>query len=428
MNNRIVVTGMGMVSSLGLNIEDTWQKLITAQSGIGYISSFDTTGFGTKIAGEVKGLAPGDFIRDKKELKIMDKHTHMAIASAKMAMDNAFPDDDVSDPYRIGIFMGIGMVDYEIEYVLDAARASLKQNNLWDLRKFGDAYRLIFPLRMLQLLGNMTLCQIAKMYNIQGHNMVLSPFAEAGAQAIGEAVNVLRRGDADIILAGGCSLKVNPASLARFSLLKMLSTNNNHPKKASCPFDMKRDGFVLGEGAGMLVLERLSHALERNARIYAEIIGYGTSCNAYQLSHYFPQNSPQSYSIALSMISAIQDAGLEPADIDYINADAVSNQKGDISETEAIKQVFGHKTEVPVSSTKSMMGHLLGGAGPVELIISILAIRHNIIPPTINYENPDPKCDLDYVPNKSREAKVDVALSNSFGFGGQNVTLVVKKA
>lgn len=415
----VVITGMGAVSCLGLELQDTWAKIVEGRSGIDYISAFDPSAFRTRIAGEVRGLRP---VGEAKELKIMDKHSHMAVAATRMALKDAGLGEDSVEPSRLGIFMGIGMVDYEIEYVLECAGASLGEETLWDLRKFGaDAYRLLFPLRSLQLLGNITLCQIAKMYNVQGPNMVLSPFGESGAQAIGEARNVLGRGEADVVLAGGASLKVNPAALARFSISKTLSTRNDPPQKASRPFDGERDGVVLGEGAGMLVLERRSHAVERGARIHGELAGYGNA-QSYESS----SSSQCIASAALAMQKALMDGQLLPDDVHYINADGVSTRQGDMVETAAIKQVFGCDTRIPVSSTKSMMGHLLGGAAPVELSICLMAMEKGVIPPTINYEHPEAGCDLDYVPNVAREGAVQVALSNAAGFAGQYVSLVVK--
>ncbi|MHA2281712.1 MAG: beta-ketoacyl-[acyl-carrier-protein] synthase family protein [Promethearchaeota archaeon] len=423
MNNRVVITGMGMVSSLGLSVEENWQNLIEGRSGISH-TSFDSIEFDTRIAGEVKGLDPSKYVTDRKELKIMDKHSYMTIAATEMALKDAKIHEGPIDPSRFGIFMGLGMIDYEIEYLEEAARASTGEGKRFDLMKFGDnGYRMIFPLRNLQLMGNITLGQIAKSHNVQGPNMVLSPFAESGAQAIGEAMKVVRRGEADLMIAGGCSLKVNPACFARFTLSRMMTKMNDPPQRASRPFDRKRDGFVLGEGAGVIILEGLAHASKRDAPVYGELKGYGVSFDPSKSG----SDSTRIAATTSSMNNAVRAAGTDSAEIGYINADARSDQKGDMIESESIKKIFGENTRIPISSTKSMMGHLLGGSGPVELIVCLLALKQGVIPPTINYEYPDPACDLYYVPNSAIEKKANVALSNSFGFGGQHITLIVKK-
>ncbi|MFH1625060.1 MAG: beta-ketoacyl-ACP synthase II [Pseudomonadota bacterium] len=410
MRRRVVVTGLGAVTPLGIGAEKTWKALCAGVSGIGEISSFDTTNFQTKIAGEVKGFDPEEFL-DKRTLRRMDRFVQYAMASTMMAMDDSKLKVTDQNAERIGVILGTGL----------GGLATLEKNHTM-LMEGGP--RKISPLFIPMMIANIAPGQIAIHYGIKGPNTTVVTACAAGAHAIGDAYKLIQRGDADIMITGGTEASITPLNIGGFNAMKAISTRNDEPEKASRPFDKDRDGFVPAEGAGILILEDLEFALKRGAKIYAEIVGYGLTGDAYHIT----APDPRGDGAARCMRMALNDAGISHSEVDYINAHGTSTPLNDAIETMAIKTVFNeHSKRVRISSTKSMTGHLLGAAGGVEAIFTILTIRDGIIPPTINYETLDPDCDLDYVPNVAIKADVRVACSNSFGFGGTNATLVFKK-
>jgi len=421
-DRKVVVTGLGTVTPLGLNVESTWNSLLAGQSGIDYISHFDAATFPTRIAGEVKGFNPVQMVKEKKHLKFMIRSVQFLVFAAKMAVADAKLDTGIIDSNRIGICVGSSSDFPDLEDI--AYYYNFKCDNYhMDMRRFATEGN-VNPLKPFLESTNTASCILSIIHHAKGPNITIHTACASSANAIGTAYRTIQYGDADVMMCGGCDMQTTPIGVTAFSLLGALATNNDSPQKASRPFDRKRNGFVLGEGAGILILEELSHAVERGAHIYAELIGYGSSSDAYRITD-SPENGRGA---AMAMKAAIIDAKLKPPDIDYINAHGTSTPQNDRAETNAIKGVFGdYAYDIPISSIKSMIGHTISASGAIELISTILSVQHNIIPPTINYENPDPKCDLDYVPNKSREARVDVALSNSFGFGGQNASLIVRK-
>ncbi len=407
---RVVVTGMGVVSPLGTDIKTFWSNLTQGTSGAGPITRFDPAGFNTRIAAEVKNFNPADFI-DKKELRRMDRFTYFALAAAKMALGDAGLDLTKVDRDRVGVVLGSGIGGLE----------TLEEQHNVLLNRGPDR---ISPFFIPMIISNMGAGQIAITYGLRGNNITMVSACASSNHALGESFRLLQRKEVDVVISGGSEAPITPLGVAGFIAMKALTTRNDTPEKASRPFDLKRDGFLIGEGAAILILETLEHALKREAKIYAEIIGYGTSCDAYHIT----APDPSGIGAALALERAIQDAGIEPEMVDYINAHGTSTPLGDKAEAVAIKKVFGEKTQnLPVSSTKSMTGHLLGGSGGLEAVACILTICHGIIPPTINYEYPDPECDLDIVPNQARIAPVKIALNNSLGFGGHNVILVFKE-
>lgn len=407
---RVVVTGMGVVSPVGIGLSSFWSNLVAGKSGIGPITRFDTEGFTTKIAAEVKDFVPEDYM-DKRDARRMDRFSQYAMAAAKMALEDAGIDVDSVDKDRVGIILGSGIGGLE---TLE------EQHKVLMSRGPGR----ISPFFITMMISNMGAAQIAITYGFRGCNLITTSACASSNNAIGNAFRILQRGDADIMLCGGTEAPITPMSTAGFCSMKAMSTRNDEPEKACRPFDSGRDGFVMGEGAGLLILETAEHARKRGARIYGEIVGYGTSCDAYHIA----APDPEGRGAVMSMAMALKDAGLNPCQVDYLNAHGTATPLGDKQETEAIKQVFGqHAYKLAVGSTKSMTGHLLGAAGGLEAVICLLTIDRGIIPPTINLDNPDPECDLDYVPNQCRQAGVNVALSNSFGFGGHNVTLAFRK-
>ncbi|SHF74703.1 3-oxoacyl-[acyl-carrier-protein] synthase II [Caldanaerobius fijiensis DSM 17918] len=410
MNNRVVVTGIGCVTPIGIGKDAYWEALRSGKSGIGPITKFDTSEYPTKIAAEVKDFNPTDFI-DKKEAKRMDRYTHFAIASAKMAIEDANLDLNAVDKNRFGVIMGSGIGG--IETFEEQFRIMIEKGP-------GRVSPFFIPM----MISNMAAGQIAIMFGAKGPNETTVSACASSTNAIGDAFKLIQSGRADVVLAGGSEASITPMALAGFSALKALSTNNDNYHEASRPFDKNRDGFVMGEGAGVLVLERLDMALARGAKIYAEIVGYGVTCDAYHIT----APAPEGEGAARAMEVALADAGIKPEDIDYINAHGTSTEYNDKYETMAIKTVFKeHAYKLAVSSTKSMTGHLLGAAGAIEAIACLLAIDQGFIHPTINLKTPDPDCDLNYVPNTGIERDVKYALSNSFGFGGQNACIIFKK-
>lgn len=409
MARRVVVTGMGMVSPLGTGVEKNWKAVCEGVSGIGPLTRFDVSDFPTRIGGEVKDFKAEEYV-DKQQLRRLDIFIHFALASARMAFDDAKLKIDPSDGHRAGCITGSGL----------GGLTMLEQYHKVLLERGPSR---VSPFFIPGIIANMAPGMIAIEFGVKGPNLSVETACAASSHAIGEAFRYVREGIADVMVTGGAEAVITPLALGGFCSMRALSTRNNEPEKASRPFEMNRDGFVMGEGSGILILEELGHALERNAKIYAEIVGYGSSADAYHIS----APEPEGLGAVTCMKAALADAGIRPEDVDYINAHGTSTKLNDLSENKAIKAVFGeHAYKLAVSSTKSMTGHLLGGAGGVEAIYTVLALKHGILPPTINYETPDPECDLDYVPNVARKKAIRYALSNSFGFGGTNATLVFK--
>ncbi len=425
MSKRVVVTGMGVFSPVGIGKEAFWNGLSNGHSGIGPITLFDTTGFGVHFGGEVKDFHPQTYIEQRKSLKVMARDIQLAVAAAKLAVDDSKLDTKAIEPWRFGCSLGAGLISTSIEELGPAVRNSTDQNGEFDIHRFGsEGMNTLFPLWLLKYLPNMLACHISINYNAQGPNNTITTACCASTQAIGEAFRVIQRDGADIMLAGGSDSKINPLSFLRYELLNVLTHNGVDPTKASRPFERDRDGFVVGEGSGIVVLEDLEHAQRRGATIYAELVGYGTACEGSGIL----EMNEKARGLVHSMREALSESGLNPAQIDYINANGLSDLKKDRLETLAIKEVFGsHAKELAVSSIKSMIGHLGAGAGVVEFISSIMSLGSGIIPPTINYDNPDPECDLDYVPNTARQKSMKAVLTNSFGFGGQSACLALKK-
>ena len=409
MTRRVVVTGLGMATPLGTGVEKNWEAACAGKSGIGPITKFDASSFSARIAGEVSDFRSEDFLA-KQQIRRFDIFIHYAVASARMAMEDSGLKITPSNAHRVGSITGSGL----------GGLAMLLHNHKVLLEK---GPRRISPFFIPGIIANMAPGQIAIEFGAKGPNISIETACAASCHAVGEAFRMIREGISDAIIAGGAEAVVNPLSLGGFCSMRALSTRNDEPEKASRPFDLDRDGFVMGEGAGMLILEELDQALERGTNIYAEVVGYGLSGDAYHVS----APDPEGEGAINCMKMALDYAGLRPDQIDYINAHGTSTKLNDLSENKAIRAVFGeHAYKLAISSTKSMTGHLLGGAGGVEAIFAALTIKRGIIPPTINYETPDPECDLDYVPNVARQAKVETAMSNSFGFGGTNACLILK--
>jgi 3-oxoacyl-[acyl-carrier-protein] synthase II len=407
---RVVITGLGAVTPVGNTAEEFWVSLTQGKSGIGPITRFDSTGFPTRIAGEVKGFDALKYV-DKKDDRKLDLYLKYALACAVMAVEDAGLDPTREDGDRFGVLVGSGIGG--ISTLLDSHKVLLD--------KGPDR---VSPFFIPMLIINMASGLISMRFGARGPNSSVVTACATGNHAIGDATRVIQRGEADVMIAGGAEAIIIPLTIAGFCQMKAMSTRNDEPTKASRPFDAERDGFVCGEGGGLVVLESLEHAARRDARIYAEVVGYGMTGDA----HHMTAPDPEGDGAARAMAAALRDAALEPPTVGYINAHGTSTPYNDKFETIAIKRVFGeHAKRLPVSSTKSMTGHLLGAAGGVEAIATALAIYHGVLPPTINYEKPDPDCDLDYVPNQARKQDVDVVLSNAFGFGGTNATIALRK-
>ena len=412
MKRRVVITGVGPVTPIGAGKETFWNNLIAGKSGVGIITRFDPTDLDVKIAGEVKDFEYADYM-DKKEGKRMDRVTHFAVAAAKLAVEDAKLDLEKINQVRAGVCVGSGIGGIET-FVEQTTKYVEKGPSK------------ISPFFIPMEIPNMPAGQISIALGFKGPNTAIVTACATGTNCIGDAFRTIQYGDADIMIAGGTEAAISPVAIAGFANMKALSTNNEHPEKASCPFDKKREGFVMGEGAGVVVLEELEHAKARGAHIYAEICGYGMTADAYHIT----APDPSGEMPAACMQAAVVDAGVKPEEVDYINAHGTSTHRNDLNETLAAKKVFGeHAYKMAISSNKSMMGHLLGAAGGVEAIATVLTIENSIIPPTINYEDPDLEegLDLDYVPNVARNSEVNVAISNSFGFGGHNATILFKK-
>ena len=409
-NNRVVVTGIGILCPVGLDVSSTWEALIAGKSGIDYITLFDPEPFATKFAGEIKGFDPADYV-SRKDARHMDRFVQLAVAASLQAVKRSGIQINPSNQDNIGVIIGSGF----------GGLLTLSQQ-VGILRERGPGR--VSPFLVSMMATDMASAQVSILLGAKGANFSTTSACSSGSDAIGTAYETIRRGDAQAMLAGGSEAAVTPIGIAAFNALRALSTRNSQPQLASRPFDAERDGFVLGEGAAALMLEDLTSAQRRGANILAEIIGYGVSSDAYHIT----QPAEGGEGAAKAMQIALNKAGLATADIDYINAHGSSTPLNDKMETKAIKAVFGETAyHIPISSTKSMTGHLLGGAGAVEAAICVMVIQHGIIPPTINLTHPDPECDLDYVPNVARQAKVTTALSNSFGFGGHNSVLVFRQ-
>ena len=424
MRRRVAVTGIGCINPLGHDVATVWKRLLNGDSGVAETTIFDASHFPTKISAEVKDWDVSVAVDDAETWRRRARHTQFAAGAAKQAADSAGLAELQIDPLRFGVYLGSGEGSQDFESFTKMIVQALDGDDL-DVAKFTKAgLELLNPTTELEQEPNMPAAYMASLLDAQGPNVNCLTACAASSQAIGEATEIIRQGDADIMLSGGTHSMIHPLGVTGFNLLTALSTRNDDPTAASRPFDRMRDGFVLGEGAAMLILEELEHAKKRGADILGEIIGYGSTADAYRITDIHPEGRG-----AIScMTMAIKDAGIESSDIDYVNAHGTSTTVNDKVETLACKRVFQDRAmDTPVSSTKSMMGHLIAAAGATELIVCLMAIRDGILPPTINYENPDPVCDLDYVPNEPREAKCDRALSNSFGFGGQNVSLVVSR-
>jgi 3-oxoacyl-[acyl-carrier-protein] synthase II len=406
---KVVVTGIGLVTPLGNDVKTSWNNLINGKNGIGKITSFDVSRYDTKIAAEVKNFSLENV--HPKEKRKMDLFVQFALKATEEAIKDSGIEFDKEEKDRVGVIVGAG---------IGGLRVIEQQHEI--LLKNGPER--VSPFLIPMLIPDIAAGHISIQYGFKGVNFCTVSACASGAHALAVALNMIRNGIADVIIAGGTESCITPLGLAGFCSMKALSTRNEQPEKASRPFDKERDGFVMGEGAGIVILESLEHAKKRGAKIYSEFIGAGMSCDAYHIT----APDPEGYGAYLSMKYALQDAKINPEEIDYINAHGTSTPLNDKSETLAIKRLLGEKAyKTPVSSIKSMIGHLLGAAGAVEFVSTCLTIKEGIIPPTINYEYPDPECDLDYVPNKAREANVKIAMSNSFGFGGHNVCLVLKK-
>jgi 3-oxoacyl-[acyl-carrier-protein] synthase II len=407
---RVVITGIGVITPLGSDLDTFWQALLAGQSGIGPVTRFDTTNFDSKIGGEVKDFKPENYM-PAKETRRTDRFTQYAVGAAKIATADSKLELAKEDLNRIGVLIGSGIGGME---TIEEQAGIL----------FSKGPQRVSPFMIPMLIVNMASGYVSMLMGVKGPNLAVVSACATATHALGEAARAIVHNDADVMIAGGSEAAITRLGYAGFCSMRAMSTRNDEPQRASRPFDAQRDGFVMGEGAGVCILESLEHARKRHAKIYCEVAGYGITGDAYHMS----APAPEGEGAARSMAMALRHARLNPDQISYINAHGTSTPVGDKCETQAIKTVFGaHAKKLAVSSTKSMTGHLLGAAGAVETAVCALAIQHNIVPPTINYENPDPECDLDYVPNKAREMNVFACVNNSLGFGGHNATLIVKR-
>ncbi|KQL44339.1 3-oxoacyl-ACP synthase [Brevibacillus choshinensis] len=410
MKRRVVITGVGVISPVGNDAQTFWNSLLEGKSGIDRLTAFDASEYPTQIAGEVKDFNP-ELYMDKKEVRRTDRFVQFGLAAAKMAIEDAKLEVTAENAERVGVYIGSGI----------GGLSTWEEQHTVLLEK---GPRRVSPFFIPMLIANMASGAVSIQYGAKGPTSSAITACATGTNAIGDALRLIQFDHADVMIAGGAEATVRPMAFAGFCSAKAMSTRNDEPQKASRPFDVDRDGFVMGEGAGVVILEELEHAKKRGATIIAEVIGYGMSADA----HHITSPSPGGEGAARCMNNALKDAGIDPTEVDYINAHGTSTDQGDIAETQAIKSVFGeHAYKLAVSSTKSMTGHLLGATGGIEAIASAYALRDQILPPTINLENQDPECDLDYVPNHARKAKVDVAVSNTFGFGGHNATVILKR-
>jgi 3-oxoacyl-[acyl-carrier-protein] synthase II len=426
--HRVVITGIGWITPMGHDIERAWRRLLNGESGIERTTLFDASTFPTTFSAEIKNFKLADHVKDVGPHRDSGRNTQFALAACRQAWEAAGLDSAELDLDRVGIYLGSGEGSLDFDAYTTAALASwVAEAGKIDSVKWAEvAFERMRPMVELEQEPNMPLSHLALLTGARGPALNCLTACAASTQAIGEATEILRRGDADVMIGGGAHSMIHPFGVTGFNRLTALSTFNENPRCASRPFDAHRGGFVLGEGAGMVILETLEHALARGAKdqILAEVVGYGSTADAFRITDQHPDGE----GAIVAMQEALADAKLTPKDVHYVNAHGTGTKENDGNESGAIKKVFGeHAKNVPVSSIKSMMGHLIAAAGAVELITCVLAIRDNMLPPTVNYQTPDPECDLDYVPNAARKARVDVALSNSFGFGGQNDTIVVRR-
>ncbi len=425
--NRVVITGLGWITPMGHSIESVWKRLLAGESGIANTSIFDARTFPTTISAEVKDFKLSDHLKDLSQHQGVGRNTQFALAACSQAWNAAGLDKAKLDLDRVGIYLGSGEGSLDFDAFTCAALASWNpEANGCDTIKWAEiAKEMMSVTREVEQEPNMPLSHLALLTGARGPALNCLTACAASTQAIGEAMEILRRGDADVMIGGGAHSMIHPFGVTGFNRLTALSTANAAPAKASRPFDGHRGGFVLGEGAGMVILETLDHAKARNAPILAEVAGYGSTADAFRIT----DQHPEGLGAVIAMKEALADARLSPDQIDYINAHGTGTRENDGNETSAIKQVFGERArQIPISSIKSMMGHLIAAAGAVETICCVLALRDQIVPPTMNLEFPDPECDLDYVPNQSRKAEVKVVMSNKYGFGGQNDTIILKKS
>ena len=422
MNRRVVVTGIGCVTPLGNDVKTTWDNLCECRSGMGPITHFDATNFPTKFAAEVKDYDLSKYCDDPSRFEHAGRNIRFAIGAAHQAMTDSGILDSNIPPEKIGVYLGAGEGQQNFKLFMSLIAHSYKDGEV-DFHNFAsEGLERLHTQEEVEQEPNMTSAHLASLHDLQGPNLNCLTACAASSQAIGEATEIIRRGEADAMLSGGAHSMIHAFGVTGFNLLTALSTNNENPQQASRPFDKNRDGFVLGEGAGMLVLEELERAKARGATIYGEVAGYGSSADAYRITDIQPQGVGAIACIEMAM----EDAGVNPEQIGYVNAHGTSTKVNDRVETLAVKHTFGNSaSDTAISSIKSSMGHLIGAAGSVEAIACLMAMRHNVLPPTLNYETPDPELDLDYIPNAPREKKVTHALSNSFGFGGQNISLVL---
>jgi len=420
---RVVVTGVGVINPLGNDIETVWSAIKEGKSGVGYTTVFDASNFPTKISAEIKNWDISSVVDNPDLWKYRGRHTKFAAGAATQAFEASGVGDSIKDPRRLGVYMGSGEGNQDFMSFASMMASALDAEGNLDLVKFTQAgLETLNPVVELEQEPNMPVGHIAALFNAQGPNANCLTACAASSQAVGEATEIIRRGEADVMLSGGTHSMIHPFGVTGFNLLTALSTNNENPTAASRPFDRLRDGFVLGEGSAMVVLEEFEHAKARGAHIWGEICGYGSTADAYRVTDIHPEGR----GAIGCMRMALDDASVSADQIDYVNAHGTSTTVNDKVETRACREVFGENAmNTPISSTKSMMGHLIAAAGATELIVCLMAIRDNVLPPTINYENPDPLCDLDYIPNVAREAECNLALTNSFGFGGQNISVVV---
>jgi 3-oxoacyl-[acyl-carrier-protein] synthase II len=410
-DRRVVITGLGVVTPVGNDVATFWKSITEGRSGIRRYKAFDSENYDCKIAGEVDGIDLAAAFKTAKEARRADRFTQLAMAAAKMAVSDSGIDVDKVDLDRIGVMIGSGI-------------GGLQSMEMEAKRLYEKGPSRVSPFTIAMMISNMASGLISMEFGLRGPNMAIVTACATANHSIGEAWRIIKFGDADAFIAGGTEATISPLGMAGFASMRALSTRNDEPEKASRPFDKDRDGFVMGEGAGILVIEELEHAKRRGAPIYCELVGYGLSADAYHMTAPLPEGEGASRCMQI----ALRHAKINPEEVDYINAHGTSTPIGDLCETKAIKHAFGqHAYKVPISSTKSMTGHLLGAAGGVEIAACVLAIKHGVIPPTANLDHPDPECDLDYVPKVARESKVRVAMSNSFGFGGHNATLIAKE-
>jgi 3-oxoacyl-[acyl-carrier-protein] synthase II len=410
-DRRVVVTGVGLVTPLGTGVEKNWEELMAGHSGIGPVTRFEVTDYPTRIAGEVRDFNPLDWI-DKKDVRKMDLFIQYAVACAEQAMRHSGLQIDQSNADRVGVLIGNGI----------GGLCTIEENHLTFLQ---TRLKRITPFFIPKLIGNLASGQISIRFGARGENIVTTSACASGSHAIGEAYRMIRHGYLDAAITGGTEAALTSLGLGGFIVMRALSERNDNPAAASRPFDRERDGFVMAEGAGALILEEREAARARGAKILAEIAGYASNSDAYHIT----SPSPEGQGAAKCMRMCLEDGEIEPHQVDYINAHGTSTQQGDVAETQAIKHVFGeHASKIPISSTKSMTGHTLGAAGAIESVYTILAMARGMVPPTVNYEYPDPECDLDYVPNHPRPARIRLALNNSFGFGGANATIAFRQA